>query len=72
MSPITLTSLMRARKGSLWINMSGEAQHKAGMAGVGMILAHATPWGFPTETLQCKDGRQEGHQVVLGYQSAHQ
>lgn len=50
MSPITLTSLKRARRGSLWINMSGEAQHKACVAGVGMILACATPWGFPIET----------------------
>lgn len=45
-SPISLTSLMRARKGSLWINVSGEAQHKAGVAG-GTILAYAKPWGFP-------------------------
>lgn len=71
MSPITLTSLLRARKGSLWINMSREAQHKAGVAG-GVILVCATLWGFPIETLQCKDRRREGHQEVLGYQSAHQ
>lgn len=39
------------------------------MAGVGTILAHAKPWGVPTETLQCKERTPEGHEVVLEHQS---
>lgn len=62
--PVTLTSIMRARKGSLWINRSRKVQHEAGMAGVCTILPYAKPWGFSLETLQCKERRLEGHQAA--------
>lgn len=63
-SPVTLTSIMRARKGSLWIMGAGSTA-KAGMADVRTILPYAKPWGFSLKTLQCKERTREGHQVVL-------
>lgn len=51
-APITLTA-SRGQGRALWIDASPRTA-QAGMAGVGTALAHAKPWGVPTETLQGK------------------
>lgn len=45
--------------------MGAGSTAKAGMADVRTLLPYARLWGFSLESLQCKEGRCEGRQVVL-------